>query len=336
MPCRTIRIVTLIVFLLILTTESGWARVWADVTGTHHAEAEFVELVGQIVRLRKAGGQYVDVPLIRLSRHDRLLARCLGTPLLLGAGSPQILLPDSQADELLVVVEGSGSTADDALRDAMQMAVHVASGTLVHGETRIKDQTISEQTLLFSRGFVSHYEILAERNGANWVRRRIAATIQRRAMEQAARSPTGGTSVDAADLYPEAYSKIQRRRNGLPMFEQMLAALPTQILRVELAGSPRLVRLGEDRTTLAYELTFAIDFAEYRQWQRQAVESQRQYAEAAEQLETPTCEREEARRETKRELAERIQLCQRLLKKMVSNTEDLAGRDLGTRLRLNG
>jgi hypothetical protein len=68
--------------------------------------------------------------------------------------------------------------------------------------------------------------------------------------------------------------------------------------------------------------------------QRQAVESQQQYAEAAGQLETLTREREEARGEIKRELAERIRLCQRLLKKNVSNTEDLAGRDLGDLRRL--
>lgn len=263
---------TAAIILLGLATQQGSARVWTDVTCRYRAEAEFAEVVGQNVVLRKPSGLYVNVPLTKLSRQDQVLARCLGTPLLLGVGSPQILLPDSQADELLVVVNGSGSTAEEALRDAMQMAVHVASGTLVHGETRVKDHSISEQTLLFSRGFVSHYEILAERYDPNSVRRRIAATVQRRALGHAADSPTGGTSVDATDLYPEAYSKILRRRNGLPMFEQMLAALPARILRIELAGSPRLTRLGEDQATLAYELTLAIDLADYRQWQREAVE----------------------------------------------------------------
>ena len=272
MSWRPREISTAIVILLSVATQQGFARVWTDVTGRYHAEAEFVELVGQNVRLRKPSRLYIDVPLTKLSRKDRLLARCLGTPLLLGVGSAQILIPDSQADELLVVVNGSGSTADEALRDAIQRAVHLASGTLVHGETRIKDHSISEQTLLFSRGFVSHYEILAERYESNSVRRRIAATIQRRAMEQAAGSRTGGTSVDATDLYPEAYSKIHRRRNGLSMFEQMLATLPAQILRIELAGTPRLARFDDDRATLTYELTLAIDQNRYVQWQREAVE----------------------------------------------------------------
>jgi hypothetical protein len=70
MSWRPRKISTAIAILLGLATQQASARVWTDVTGRHHAEAEFVELGGQTVRLRKTTGQYVDVPLARLSRQD--------------------------------------------------------------------------------------------------------------------------------------------------------------------------------------------------------------------------------------------------------------------------
>jgi predicted transposase/invertase (TIGR01784 family) len=62
------------------------------------------------------------------------------------------------------------------------------------------------------------------------------------------------------------------------------------------------------------------------QWQRQAIEAQQRYSEAAGRLETLVREREAAHREVKRELVERISLCQRLLGRPLANRDELLER----------
>lgn len=52
----------------------GAARTWTDVSGKFAIEADFVELAGENVRLRKADGEIISVPLARLSLADRQIA----------------------------------------------------------------------------------------------------------------------------------------------------------------------------------------------------------------------------------------------------------------------
>jgi len=56
------------------------ARKWTDSTGKYSVEAEFVELVGQTVTLRRSDGEVIRVPLERLSRSDRQYVQHRGRP----------------------------------------------------------------------------------------------------------------------------------------------------------------------------------------------------------------------------------------------------------------
>jgi len=64
------------------------------------------------------------------------------------------------------------------------------------------------------------------------------------------------------------------------------------------------------------------------QWQRQAVESEQRYEAANREREAANREREAANRELKRELGERIRLCQRLLRRPAHQVDELLGRSV--------
>jgi len=73
------RLVILTVFVtLCLPVAPLTARQWTDSTGVFTIEAELIEVSGGNVRLRKADGQIVTVPLDRLSAADRDYVRSLG------------------------------------------------------------------------------------------------------------------------------------------------------------------------------------------------------------------------------------------------------------------
>ena len=67
--CRAV--VLLAIATILFTPPTGSARTWQDSTGKFRVEAEFVDLKGDIVRLKKADDQVISVPLERLSEADR-------------------------------------------------------------------------------------------------------------------------------------------------------------------------------------------------------------------------------------------------------------------------
>ncbi len=56
------------------TVSRGDVRTWTDNSGTYRVQAELIDCVNGVVRLRKTDGQIVSVPLDRLSALDRALA----------------------------------------------------------------------------------------------------------------------------------------------------------------------------------------------------------------------------------------------------------------------
>jgi len=55
----------------------AYASTWRDITGKYSVEAEFVTMAENIVRLRRADGKVIDVPLAKLSRADQQRAIAL-------------------------------------------------------------------------------------------------------------------------------------------------------------------------------------------------------------------------------------------------------------------
>lgn len=73
----THRLFSVAVGLVVVCCSQAHGRKWTDGTGQYTVEAEFVELVGEMVRLRRSNGEVIDVPLEKLSRSDQQYARQL-------------------------------------------------------------------------------------------------------------------------------------------------------------------------------------------------------------------------------------------------------------------
>lgn len=58
-----------------LAQEAGGLRTWSDATGRHKIQGEFVSLENDVVTLRQANGQEVEIPLAKLSAADRAAAQ---------------------------------------------------------------------------------------------------------------------------------------------------------------------------------------------------------------------------------------------------------------------
>lgn len=64
-----------------------------------------------------------------------------------------------------VTVDGTGPSRDDAIRDALRLAVEQAVGTLVDSNTVVNNyQVISDEIYTTSQGFVQDYHVIKEQN----------------------------------------------------------------------------------------------------------------------------------------------------------------------------
>jgi uncharacterized protein with FMN-binding domain len=93
-------------------------RTWTDKSGSYKTEAEFVDVVGGVVRLKKAGGELVSVPLARLSEADQAFLKQM-------TGSS---VPSSDAADPL------------APSDAM-VTIEMLTGTQLKGRIVDRDET---------------------------------------------------------------------------------------------------------------------------------------------------------------------------------------------------
>jgi hypothetical protein len=161
-----------------------------------------------------------------------------------------------------VTVEGVGNTADEALKDAFRAAVQVVMGTLVEAETRVENDTVLEQVLTFSDGYIETWEPVSDYKKDGLVRRRIAALVRRDDLMLA----TGRSSsvLDARGLYAEALSKLDRRKNAVAFLNKTLSLLPKGVLRVELAGAhPPIIAQDDTTTTICPDLAIRADAQKY-------------------------------------------------------------------------
>jgi hypothetical protein len=80
----------------------------------------------------------------------------------------------SDSDSAVVVAEGAGGTADEALCDAYRNSVRLVVGAYVDEETRVKnDEVIDDEVLTYSNGIVKKYEELSTKKQAGLLRVRI-------------------------------------------------------------------------------------------------------------------------------------------------------------------
>ena len=92
---------------VVLFSASLDARIWTDSTGKYRIEAEFVQLEGETVHLRRPDGQSIAIPLERLSPADQAYARQQAAPAAEDAAAEPPPSPSEPA------VAGDGGDLDD-------------------------------------------------------------------------------------------------------------------------------------------------------------------------------------------------------------------------------
>ena len=77
-----------------------------------------------------------------------------------------------------VTVKGAGASREDAIRDALRLAVEQSVGTLINSETVVQNYTvIKDEIYSKSRGFVQEYQVLQEQRENGQVTVVVRATV---------------------------------------------------------------------------------------------------------------------------------------------------------------
>src|SRR6516162_8322506 len=159
--------------------------------------------------------------------------------------------------------EGSGTTGDEAIRDALRNAVRAAVGVLVEGETLVKQEdVISDKVLTYSDGFVSSYDVLTREQKDGLVHIRIRAHVERRKLLADLR--TAGVSLDAVDgkgLVASALTRKEARESEAGLLSKALAVLPN-LLQVEVQP-PTALDYQIETQRLPLSITVRIDRNKY-------------------------------------------------------------------------
>jgi hypothetical protein len=169
-------------------------------------------------------------------------------------------------DSLIEEAEGSGTTGDEAIRDALRNAVRKAVGVLVDGEVMVKNEdVISDKVLTYSDGFVTSYKELSRTQQEGLVRVQIRAHVEPRKL--LADLHTAGVKLGPADgqgLVASALTRKEAQDTGAALLSKMLGDLPNM-----LAAEVRPVNaLDYDADTQLLNLTVSVkvDLEKYLAW----------------------------------------------------------------------
>jgi len=138
-----------------------------------------------------------------------------------------------------VMAEGWGDTDEQALRDAFRNAIRQVLGAIVDAKTVVEeDRLVIDRIVSFSNGFIDHYDILETSSQAGHVYRRIMASVRKRDVTMHLRAERVSSSYDGRGLWPEAITKIERRRSASELLRDSLEDYPWICLDVALKGIP--------------------------------------------------------------------------------------------------
>jgi hypothetical protein len=134
-------------------------------------------------------------------------------------------------DALVEEAEGSGTTGDEAIRDALRNAVRKAVGVLVDGEVLVKNEdVIHDKVLTYSDGFVTSYKELSRTQQDGLVRVQIRANVEQRKL--LADLHTAGVKlgpVDGQGLVASALTRKDAQDTGAALLGKMLGELPNML-----------------------------------------------------------------------------------------------------------
>jgi hypothetical protein len=163
-------------------------------------------------------------------------ARTVKPSALLEAAKEQAALKDSPRPRSaaspvateVVISEGIGKTAEEALKDAFRGAVRQVVGAVVDAETLVKnDEIISDKVLTYSDGLIESYRELSSLEDRGLFRKRIAARVVRRGViARLGEMSLTAKPVAGPDLAASVLTRQEARENAGALLCKALADLP--------------------------------------------------------------------------------------------------------------
>jgi hypothetical protein len=170
--------------------------------------------------------------------------------------------PDSLVEE----AEGSGTTGDEAIRDALRNVIRKAVGVLVDGEVLVKNEdVISDKVLTYSDGFVTSYKELSRSQQDGLVRVQIRAHVEQRKL--LADLHSAGVKlgpVDGQGLVASAITRKEAQDTGAALLGKMLGDLPN-LLTAEVRPVNAL-DYDADTQLLNLSISVRVDREKYVGW----------------------------------------------------------------------
>jgi hypothetical protein len=175
----------------------------------------------------------------------------------------------------VVVAEGVGDSADEAIKDAFRNAVRQVVGAIVDAETLVKnDEVIDDKVLTYSDGFINKYDEVpgSKQTHGGLHRIKIKATVDRRSVVAKLKSANVTVNdVDGRGMFAEVVTKREAQSDARALIAEAFADYPANVMQANIRGQPS-VETNEDKTTLSCEVELSVDPAKYEAFQKRAVD----------------------------------------------------------------
>ena len=182
--------------------------------------------------------------------------------------SPLAVFSQNKTKTQDVIVEGTGDSSANAIKDAFRNAVRQVVGALVDAETLVKnDELVEDKILTYSNGFIKTYtEIPGSQKTQGGIHRvKIKATVE-----------TGGViaklkasnitvkDVDGKGLFAEVMTKLDSEKDGLVLIEKHLKNFPQNCMSAVVVGGPEIVSKTDEKVIAKFTLKIEPNLKEYK------------------------------------------------------------------------
>lgn len=161
-----------------------------------------------------------------------------------------------------VIVEGMGTTQDDALLASYRNAVNQVVGTMVDSKTIIaNDQLVRDSVIAFSNGYIDHYKLLSIRFDSGLCYVRIEASVQVQKLTQKLQDlHLLSIAVDGRSLQAQAVTKSVRHENGAKaLWSAMVPLLRAEYVQATDAAVLEAAPSGAGKAAVSFRVTLGVD-----------------------------------------------------------------------------
>ena len=256
-------------FAAIASTAQGEVRKWTDKSGSFSVQAEFVELAGEQVVLKREDSKSIRVPLEKLSSADQEFVRQKTAakpenPFAVSGESSASPSKPSQTTSLgegkgddtgtlrEVIATGQGTTEDEAKRAAFHNAVEQAVGVYVDATTIANNEKLIEDSVLtYSNAYIKSFTVVrsSTANGVQTVKIKAMVKVQRLA-EKLQSQGIKTVAVDGQSLVAEIVTTKRRDEDGATLLKKAMGDFPLQFVEFVPSGEVTPNKKGGLDTTI--------------------------------------------------------------------------------------